>query len=266
VLNYLGPGAYFGEIGMLSRLSDLLSDRVPAGFRGLRTADCGALDDVELVRIRGDHFRELCQRHPAFREKLSQQAVELLKRDESMSETLGRPLGEFLEQGLFNAQKLLVLDLESCTRCDECTKACADTHDGVTRLVREGLRFDKFLVASSCRSCLDPYCLVGCPVDSIHRRQSLEITIEDHCIGCGLCAKNCPYGNINMHGFEQLRDDPANPGQRHAVIQQKATTCDLCRNVVGPNEDPSCVYACPHNAAFRMSGAQLIELVSQRSS
>ena len=54
------------------------------------------------------------------------------------------------------AQSLLVLDLEKCTRCDECVKACADAHDGVTRLVREGLRFDKYLVATSCRSCRDP--------------------------------------------------------------------------------------------------------------
>ena len=99
-----------------------------------------------------------------------------------------------------NAQRLLVLDLEACTRCDECTKACSDTHDGITRLIRDGLRIDKWLVASSCRSCSDPYCLVGCPVDAIHRDgQGKQIQIESHCIGCGLCANNCPYGNINMH-------------------------------------------------------------------
>ena len=83
-----------------------------------------------------------------------------------------KPLEAFLDQGLMNAQNLLVLDLVKCTRCDECTKACADTHQGVTRLIREGLRFDKFLVASSCRSCLDPYCMVGCPVGSIRRQAS----------------------------------------------------------------------------------------------
>ena len=38
----------------------------------------------------------------------------------------------------------------------------------------------------------------GCPVDSIHRGKHLQIVIEDHCIGCGLCASNCPYGNIFM--------------------------------------------------------------------
>ena len=74
--------------------------------------------------------------------------------------------------------------------------ACADAHDGVTRLIREGLRFDKYLVATSCRQCRDPLCMVGCPVGSIRRRNSLEVIIEDWCIGCGLCAKNCPYGNI----------------------------------------------------------------------
>ena len=41
-----------------------------------------------------------------------------------------RPLASFLDQGLQEAQSLLVLDLAKCTRCDECTKACADTHRG----------------------------------------------------------------------------------------------------------------------------------------
>ncbi len=161
-----------------------------------------------------------------------------------------------------NANSLLVLDLQKCTRCDECTKACADAHDGVTRLIREGLRFDKFLVASSCRSCLDPYCMVGCPVGSIRRRDSLEIIIEDWCIGCGKCAENCPYGNINMHPFPtgERIPDPNRPGKMMAVVQQKATACDLCHDLGG---EPSCVYACPHDAAHRMTGRELIDLVEK---
>jgi len=177
-------------------------------FSGLRTATCTALDDVELVRIQGKHFRQLVEGFPKLRERLIAESISLLDRDASARKTFNESLEKFLDDGLFAAQNLLVLDLESCTRCDECTKACADTHGGVTRLIREGLRFDKFLVASSCRSCLDPYCLVGCPVDAIHRVQSKEIQIEDHCIGCGLCAQNCPYGNINMHELLQQRDDP----------------------------------------------------------
>jgi CRP-like cAMP-binding protein/Fe-S-cluster-containing dehydrogenase component len=264
VLTYLGPGSHFGEIGLLSGVSNLIASRVPADVaRGARTATCAALDDVELVRIRGEHFQALIDRFAGLRDALIAKAIQLLQQNQSSLEGLNRSLGSFLDQGLFNAQRLLVLDLEKCTRCDECTKACADSHDGVTRLIREGLRYDKFLVASSCRSCLDPYCMVGCPVDAIHRRQSLEIKIEDWCIGCGLCSQNCPYGNINMHGFEELRDDPQNPGRKKAIVQQKATTCDLCRDVVGPGQDPSCVYACPHDAAFRMSGPDLLKRVEK---
>ena len=65
-----------------------------------------------------------------------------------------------------------------------------------------------------------------------------------------------------MHGVEQLRPDPVQPSRKIAVVQQKATTCDLCQNIVGPNQDVSCVFACPHHAAFRMSGSELLERVA----
>ena len=271
VLDYLGPGSHFGEIGLLSQVSQRVAYKYPEGMAsGIRTASCTALDDVELVRVRGEHFRELLEMHAELSDLIAKEAERLLEKDAVSRQRLGGKLGDFLEQGLFNAQKLLVLDLEACTRCDECTKACADSHEGVTRLVREGLRFDKFLVASSCRSCLDPYCLVGCPVDAIHRRprdkdspNALEIVIEDWCIGCSQCAKNCPYGNINMHAITDLQPDPEHPEQTRPVVQHKATTCDLCRDIVGPDGDVSCVYACPHNAAFRMSGETLFGLVNQ---
>jgi Fe-S-cluster-containing hydrogenase component 2 len=129
-------------------------------------------------------------------------------------------------------------------------------------LIREGLRFDKFLVASSCRSCLDPYCMVGCPVGAIRRRDSQEIIIEDWCIGCGKCAENCPYGNINMHSFDSYEESPLPDGGKRkiAVSRSKATSCDLCHDLDGV---PSCVYACPHDAAHRMVGTELYDLVSK---
>ncbi len=101
--------------------------------------------------------------------------------------------------------------------------------------------------------------MVGCPVGSIRRRNSREIIIEDWCIGCGVCASNCPYGNINMHGFPGTSEDPAT-GKKIPVVNHKATTCDLCSSLDGK---PSCVYACPHDAAHRMGGAELLEVVSQ---
>ena len=235
VLAYLSRGDYFGEIGLLGG--------------GVRTATCTALDHVELVRISGDDFRQMIERFPTVRAGLAAVAQERQFANQQRMQMLHSvPIDQFLSQGLMEAQSLLVLDLENCTRCDACVNACADAHDGVTRLVRDGLRFDQYLVATSCRQCRDPLCMVGCPVGSIRRRNSLEVIIEDWCIGCGLCARNCPYGNINLHPFEVIVDDPEHAGRKKAAIKQKATSCDLCTHL----KEPSCVYACPHDAAHRV--------------
>jgi CRP-like cAMP-binding protein len=235
VLAYLGRGGYFGEIGLLGG--------------GIRTATCTALDHVELVRIHGEEFHRMVERFPEVRRSLETLVRERQEQNrQRLATATSMPLDSFLAQGLMEAQSLLVMDLERCTRCDACVRACADAHEGVTRLIREGQRFDKYLVATSCRHCRDPLCMIGCPVGSIRRRNSLEVIIENWCIGCGLCAKNCPYGNINMHPFEVLENDPLNAGREKAVIKQKATSCDLCTDLA----EPSCVYACPHDAAHRV--------------
>ena len=247
VLAYLSRGDYFGEIGLLGG--------------GVRTATCTALDHVELVKISGDDFRQMVERFPSVRTGLEAVAAERqVANAQRMQMVQSVPLERFLSQGLMEAQSLLILDLQNCTRCDACVNACADAHDGVTRLVREGLRFENFLVATSCRQCRDPLCMVGCPVGAIRRRNSLEVIIEDWCIGCGLCARNCPYGNINLHPFEVRVEDMENPGRKKAVVQQKATSCDLCTHL----KEPSCVYACPHDAAHRVDPRKFFaELIRQ---
>src|SRR6202161_3804988 len=235
VLAYLSRGDYFGETGLL------------AG--DIRTATCTALDHVELVRIGAEDFNRMMAQFPAVRQKLETVEHERAQMNrERLSVVQSVPLDNFLAQGLMEAQSLLLLDLNSCTRCDACVRACADSHDGITRLVREGLRFDHYLVATSCRQCLDPLCMVGCPVGSIRRRNSLEVIIEDWCIGCGLCAENCPYGNINLHPFNVMVDDPAEAGRKVAMVKQKATSCDLCTD----HAEPSCVSPGPHDAARRV--------------
>jgi CRP-like cAMP-binding protein/Fe-S-cluster-containing dehydrogenase component/ferredoxin len=236
VLAYLARGGYFGEIALLTN--------------SLRTATCTALDHVEVVRIGGDDFHLMLDRFPDVRARLDAIARERAEQNRLRTAQLQTmPVDQFLANGLMEAQSLLVLDLERCTRCDQCVRACADAHSGVSRLVREGLRFDKYLVATSCRQCRDPLCMVGCPVGAIRRRNSLEVIIEDWCIGCGLCANNCPYGNINLHPFPAELDDPDHPGRKIASTRLKATSCDLCHD----HAEPSCVYACPHDAAHRVN-------------
>ena len=218
-----------------------------------RNATCEAIDHVELVQISKEDFLALIEESEAVRQQLLQVVSEReemnVRQDRSLE---AAPLQQYLAQGLLQAQNLLVIDLEKCVRCDDCVNACASAHDGITRLVREGLRFDKYLVATSCRQCLDPMCMIGCPVGSIRRKDSMEIIIEDWCIGCGLCAEQCPYGNINLHEFSVTRPN-AETGRTETVEQQKAVVCDLCTE----HKEPSCVYACPHGAAKRIKPMEL---------
>jgi len=96
--------------------------------------------------------------------------------------------------------------------------------------------------------------MTGCPVDAIHRGKHLQIVIEDHCIGCGLCATNCPYGSISIQPNQNLLEGLS--------AQPKAVNCDLCDSKdQRSTPNPSCVSSCPHDAAFRMTGAQFLERV-----
>jgi CRP-like cAMP-binding protein/Fe-S-cluster-containing dehydrogenase component/ferredoxin len=247
VLAYLARGSYFGEMAFLTGTP--------------RIATCTALDHVEVVRIPGEDFRLMLDRFPEIRRRLEAESAEHVEQNrQRVMQIADVPVDQFLNQGLMEAQSLLILDLDRCTRCDQCVRACADAHDGVSRLIREGLRFDRYLVATSCRQCRDPLCMVGCPVGSIRRRNSLEVIIEDWCIGCGQCANNCPYGNINMHPFPVELDDPSYPGRRIASVKVKATSCDLCLD----HAEPSCVYACPHDAAHRVNPLEFFGGLLQR--
>jgi CRP-like cAMP-binding protein/Fe-S-cluster-containing hydrogenase component 2 len=234
VLSYLSKGNYFGEIGLLGG--------------GIRTASCTALDHVEVVKIKADVFSEMLQKFPAIDASLRQAAARRQRENkERFKQVSSVPVDQFLAQGLMEAQSLLVLDLDRCTRCDQCVKACADSHGGVTRLIRDGLRFDHYLVATSCRQCRDPLCMVGCPVGAIRRKGTLEMIIEDWCVGCGACARGCPYGNINIQEFA-VQGAAGDEAHQKATVR-KATACNLCHDF----PEPSCVYACPHDAAHRVS-------------
>jgi Fe-S-cluster-containing hydrogenase component 2/CRP-like cAMP-binding protein len=245
VVDYLEPGQHFGEIGLLSTLSPAVRALLPPSRQGRRTASCTALDHVELVRIDREAFRMLLEYDAGIRKKLEDTCRELLDKNRDLRRRVGHELGEFTKTGLYQGQNLLLLDLHKCTRCQECVRACAETHGGITRLLLEGNRFGTHLVPSACRSCHDPLCLVGCPVDAIHRRQGLAVRIEDHCIGCGLCAQNCPYGSIHMI---------PRPAEVPGVHPALATNCDLCESLDGR---PRCVFHCPHDAAHRGNASDI---------
>lgn len=283
-----GPGAMLGEIGLLAfsprdvgrmvdeaehdlqaaleRAGSDLSNAFPAGRR---TATCSALGRLELARLSRVDFLAMVRQFPQLRHRLVKQSLARLRSDPGHS-----LVHDYVEQGLYEGKSILVLDLDLCTRCDECTRGCVEQHGTeshglpITRLLRDGERFGNFTVATSCRSCMEPHCMTGCPVDSIHRGKHLQIVIEDHCIGCGLCASNCPYGSIFMVPNANRRVEtpcPDHPGEMLRIAQPKAAVCDLC-DAEGdqPSPTPRCVSACPHDAAHRMTGEELLARVLGR--
>ena len=38
-----------------------------------------------------------------------------------------------MDTGLIHGESVLLIDLTTCTRCDDCVRGCAETHGGVPR-------------------------------------------------------------------------------------------------------------------------------------
>ncbi|MEM9412689.1 MAG: cyclic nucleotide-binding domain-containing protein, partial [Planctomycetota bacterium] len=162
-----------------------------------------------------------------------------------------RGLLEFLvEERFTNGTKAMMIDLNRCTRCDDCVRACASTHNNNPRFVREGPIHDHWMLANACMHCIDPVCMIGCPTGAIGRDfESGNVTINDAtCIGCSTCANSCPYNNIRMVQINDASGKQLVDRETQEPIM-KATKCDFCTDQLG---GPACQRACPHDALVRI--------------
>ncbi|MBI4264113.1 MAG: cyclic nucleotide-binding domain-containing protein [Acidobacteria bacterium] len=229
-VTYLRKGDFAGETGLL------LDELWPFTLT--------ALEHVELVKIGYDRMRAILPARPAVERQLWEAMVGRLKRRAGVAANPLRSqhLQFAMDSGLIHGESVLLIDLERCTRCDDCVRACADAHDGLPRFVREGTRFRRFSVPSACYQCTDPVCMIGCPTGAISRPLgTLEVAIDQRtCIGCGNCVRRCPWDNIRTVPYTTSAGAPIN----------LATKCDLC---VGRSAGPACVQMCPHGAATRVN-------------
>lgn len=260
-LAYLTKGDVFGEIGMVRgtpRTATATAADHPVIEGAGRTRRSAK---VELVKIKTEDFERVLAGFPEVKAKLIKLAGE---REGEQVESKIRITPSVYSQeieglGLLQGQNLMLIDLEKCTRCDQCAKACSEAHeDGMSRLIREGPRFDRYLVPSSCRMCMDPVCMIGCPVASIRKAKDLNIVIEDWCIACGVCAKQCPYNSIQVRPLTDFATH-AEAASKFAEtgevteVTDRAVVCDQCSELP---TGPACVYACPHDAALRVNGME----------
>ncbi|MEA3004519.1 MAG: hypothetical protein QOH81_3307 [Sphingomonadales bacterium] len=269
-LSYLPAGCYVGEMALLDG--------------GRRTATVRAAIKSEVIRLDGLAFRRLLERKPALLARAKQDMagrqalndfVEAKKASFGGVVDLYSSVASFLvENGIGEATDVLLIDEKLCVGCDNCERACADSHEGLSRLNREaGKTFAHLHVPTSCRHCEHPHCMADCPPNAIHRGPDGEVFIDDSCIGCGNCQRNCPYGVIRMEKVPPkkppllawllagLGPGPGEPPKKwidsHASPEtpKRAVKCDMCAGIDG---GPACVRACPTGAAIRVAPEEFL--------
>lgn len=262
VLGYVPAGQFVGEMALLTHQT--------------RTATVRANVPVDAVELDGALFRSLLDQKPnlkAIVDRVAQQREEenRQERQDGASEKI-----QFLTSiGLGEATNAIVIDEDLCVRCDYCEKACAETHGGVSRLDRaSGPTFANLHVPLSCRHCEQPHCMADCPPNALGRDPSGAVVVDDTCIGCGNCARNCPYDAITMSALPApkkglfswlLFGGDFGPGEAAKPKKSKdnkelSRKCDLCKDVDG---GPSCVRACPTGAVIRTSPEQLFRRIRE---
>ncbi len=269
-LSYLPAGSYVGEMALIDG--------------GRRTATVRAAIKSEVIKLDGDAFRRLLEKKPDLLNKAKQEMAsrqQLTSFIEAKKDSFGGVVDMYssvasflLENGIGEATDVLLIDENLCVGCDNCEKACADSHEGLSRLNREaGKTFAHLHVPTSCRHCEHPHCMADCPPNAIHRGPDGEVFIDDTCIGCGNCQRNCPYGVIRLDKVPPKKPGllawllagigpgPGEPPKKWTEKRvspetpKKAIKCDMCSGIAG---GPACVRACPTGAAIRVAPEEFL--------
>ena len=125
-------------------------------------------------------------------------------------------------------EKLLLVDMDKCTGCKQCSLACSLIKDDLFDLARGRIKVLKkediaLGIQLLCEQCDAHPCIEACPDEALSRDESTGIITVDAetCTECGSCVEACPYHGIRLH-----------PETNIPII------CDLCGG------DPYCTKHC----------------------
>jgi Fe-S-cluster-containing hydrogenase component 2/thioredoxin reductase len=262
VVNQLQSGELVGQLAVMGAPT-----RRETALAAVRT---------ELIAIGQEDFLRLAGRSGDYLPVLQARTTETLRRSNAIgaSDDAARTMSFLMERGMGEATNALLINESLCIGCDNCERACAETHGGISRVRRRGRESENgWHMAQACLHCELPHCMKDCPTDAIRRSAGGEVFITDACIGCGNCETNCPYDAIDLRyparrkpgllawlllGLGPGPGDPGGDSGGDSDAAKVAVKCDACRELPGGY---ACVNACPTGAAIRVGGDSFIDLV-----
>ena len=133
-------------------------------------------------------------------------------------------------------------DMTQCIGCKCCVVACNEQNGNPADInwrrvgeIEGGWYPDAYrlYLSMGCNHCLEPSCLIGCPVEAYTKDAFTGIVRHspDACIGCQYCTWNCSYG-VPQYNPER------------GVVGK----CDMCYGRLTEAREPACVNACPEGA------------------
>jgi len=204
--------------------------------------------EIPLAELRQD--RQLCDRVQKAFSAFSVADDDTSLRARTQPDVL-RATEKEIHTGIVDAVNLLVMDMDKCVRCGNCSLACHRVH-GQSRLLRRGIHIERpiqlgstakqhVLAPSVCMHCKDPECLTGCPTGAIFRDPMGQVDIDPHtCIGCFDCATQCPYNAISM----VPRDAPATGALNFTTRLQNLFSVSAAKPAPGAEADDMVAIKC----------------------
>jgi len=266
LLRQARAGQYIGEISIMN-----IGHRVEAARAAVATETISLSKGTFLALVKKD--KTLVNR---FQGNLAQNILN--EADTQAEPRKGHVVDFLIQHGAGEATDMLIINETLCVGCDNCELACAETHQGASRLNRRlGPSFSSIHNATACRHCENPHCMKDCPTNAILRTVDGEVFItSEKCIGCGNCKNNCPYGVIELTGKRNTSGGLLSwlftgmgqgPGEKTLLDteegkKKKAVKCDLCKDEVA---GPACVRACPTGAAKRIKPFEFEHLIGQHT-
>jgi len=154
-------------------------------------------------------------------------------------------VSDMVETSTKCVEKRVVIDLDRCIECRSCAAACYYSHANmsIVHFARSGWA----LLPLICRQCKAASCVETCPVEAMVRDEMGVVHRHlARCIGCGSCARACPFGVIP----NSLGGTPAASKSPQRMSGHQVAKCDLCEDRLVADADavPRCVAACPSGA------------------